>query len=146
VCLSQARTCISNVICRGLYVFSEIIKEVTVCFVDICEIDDHHRIKFFYIYTPSIRHHLYPCYSRHQWHPNYLDIFYRRHWYFQLEHRCNLENWLLWTALTIENEKCLCTIFSWKCDVKEITRRRKSTIGRCLNYFLSVPLIFSTGI
>jgi hypothetical protein len=73
-----------------------------------------------------------------------LDIFYRRHWYFQLEHRRNIEDLPFWTALTIENEKFLCTIFSWKCNVKGIIRRRKSKIGR--NYFLTVPLIFSTGI
>jgi hypothetical protein len=69
-----------------------------------------------------------------------LDIFYRRHCYFQLENRRNLEDLLFWTALTIENEKFLCTIFSWKCNVKGIIRRLKSKIGR--NYFLSVPLIF----
>jgi hypothetical protein len=44
--MSQARTCISNVICLGLYLFSEIIKEVIVRFVDICEIDDLSLYKY----------------------------------------------------------------------------------------------------
>ena len=45
VCLSQVRTWISNVICRGFCVLSEF------SFVDIGGIDDHHSLKFLFIFT-----------------------------------------------------------------------------------------------
>ena len=41
LCLSQARSLISNVTCRGLIVFSDLGWEVIVRFVDICVIVDH---------------------------------------------------------------------------------------------------------
>ena len=42
LCLSQATTWISNVICRDLLLFSELRLEVMFRFVDICEFVDHH--------------------------------------------------------------------------------------------------------
>ena len=44
-CLSQDRIWISNVICRGLFVFGW---EVIVRFVDIGRIDDHHCLSFLF--------------------------------------------------------------------------------------------------
>ena len=47
LCLSQ--TWISNVICGGLFMFSEFRWEVILRFVDIGEIDDHHCLNFLFI-------------------------------------------------------------------------------------------------
>ena len=50
VCLSQARTWISNVVmCCGLFVFNALRWEVIVCFLDICGIDDHNCLTFLFI-------------------------------------------------------------------------------------------------
>ena len=49
LCLSQARTWISNVICHGLFMFSELRQEVFVRFVDIGGIGDHHCLNFLII-------------------------------------------------------------------------------------------------
>jgi hypothetical protein len=50
LCVSQARTWISNVICRGLFflMFSELRWEVIVCFVDL-EVVDHHYLNVLFI-------------------------------------------------------------------------------------------------
>ena len=48
-CDSQARTSISNVTCRGVFVFSEIMGEVIVHLVDISEIVHHHSLKLLFI-------------------------------------------------------------------------------------------------
>ena len=49
VCLSQARTWISNVICGGLFVLSKWRREMIVRFVDIGGIVDHHCLNFLFI-------------------------------------------------------------------------------------------------
>jgi hypothetical protein len=57
LCLSQARICISNVICRGLFCVQwlQLRWKVIVGFVDIGGIDDHHCLNFlFIIYTKFI--------------------------------------------------------------------------------------------
>jgi hypothetical protein len=51
LCLSQARTWISNVICHGLLCVQwvQLRWEVIVCLVDIGGIDDHHCLNFLFI-------------------------------------------------------------------------------------------------
>ena len=51
LCLSQARTWILNVICRGLFCvqWGQVRWEVFVWFVDIGGIDDHHCLNFLFI-------------------------------------------------------------------------------------------------
>jgi hypothetical protein len=52
LCLFQARTCISNIICRGIFSCSIGLRwEVIVRFVVICRIVDHHYLHFLFIIT-----------------------------------------------------------------------------------------------
>ena len=55
MCLSQARTWISNVICYGLscVLCVQLRWEVIVHFVDICGIDDHHCLNFLFTVRKS---------------------------------------------------------------------------------------------
>ena len=48
-CLFQSTTWISNIICHGLFVFSELRWEAHVRFVDIGGIIDHHLLNFLFI-------------------------------------------------------------------------------------------------
>jgi hypothetical protein len=51
VCLFQARTWISNVICHGFYVFSEFSSDdrgLIVLLIDIGGTDDHHCLNFLF--------------------------------------------------------------------------------------------------
>ena len=49
LCLFQSTTWISNIICHGLFVFSELRWEAHVRFVDIGGIIDHHLLNFLFI-------------------------------------------------------------------------------------------------
>ena len=49
MCLSQAETWISNVICHGRFVFNELWREAIARFVDIGGIVDYHCLNFLFI-------------------------------------------------------------------------------------------------
>jgi hypothetical protein len=55
LCLFQAKTCISNVLCRGLIcVFIELSWELIVRFVDNGGFVDHHRLNFLFIISIQV--------------------------------------------------------------------------------------------
>ena len=49
LCLSKARSWISNVICHGFFMFNELTWKLIVCFVDIGGMVNHHCLKFLFI-------------------------------------------------------------------------------------------------
>ena len=86
LCLSQARACVFDVICRGrLWVqWAQLRWEVILHFADICGIDDHHCLAFL---SKSVRRHvLVVAYS----HVTYRYTLY--YWlliHFRVWHYCN---------------------------------------------------------
>jgi hypothetical protein len=72
MCLSQARSLISNVTCRGLIVFSDLRSEVIVRFVDICVIVDH-QFNNFPVWLSTELQKWGPCRSK-VWHVKNIMI------------------------------------------------------------------------